>query len=669
MLPLKSGAQDAVIDSLKQVAATSTDTNKVHALNKLILLYGRTDEDTALYYADLALEEAIAQDFIPGEGYTYKNMAFVYTVQSEYPMAIEYLKKARNTFLEINHKQEVASAYNNMGIVHFHQGNNYEALDAYSNALEMNIEIGHLKNQAHNLNNLGIVYKDIGDYPKALDHYYQSLKLKEELSMVDHYANAYNNIGVVYEQMGNYDKALEHYLLSLDISTKINDEESIAGALNNSGKIHTLLGNYEQAMDNHQKALEYNTRTKNRPGIGRGYIYIGDVHFKKNNYKAALEFYLDALTIFEETGNKKEEADALLGLSETHYSLGNYPQAEKHGLRAYSIAKDAGIKLLLKDICKNLSDIYRELGDFEKSLEYYELFTVYRESLFSSEKSKEIGRLEASHELDKKETENELLKKDQALADAALERKNTIIIAGIVCGALLVLIIIVLLLYNRKIKTYNQQLEHNESTLLKEVKINKSLLQEVHHRVKNNLQVISSLLNLQSNYIDDEKTRQAIWESNNRIKSMSLIHEALYQKDAIADLKLDHYLKSLIKDRIDSNLIDGVVNFEVDAPGIQLKIDTMVPLGLLVNELTTNSIKYAFVDKEEGMIQVHIAKMNDGYSLTYKDDGKGFPEDFDREASKSLGQELIDCFVEQLDGTLAFETSPQGVQYHVEFKA
>jgi PAS domain S-box-containing protein len=178
------------------------------------------------------------------------------------------------------------------------------------------------------------------------------------------------------------------------------------------------------------------------------------------------------------------------------------------------------------------------------------------------------------------------------------------------------------------------------------------LLKEVHHRVKNNLQIISSLLNLQLNVITNKETREMVRESQNRVRSMALIHERLYQSGNLAQISLEEYLRSLTRDLFRSYGASGV-QLRMEVEEIRLDVDTAIPCGLMVNELISNALKYGFPDGKEGEILVKCTQLSrDRVALTVADNGVGLPEDVERKTGESLGFQLIHLLVKQLRGTL-----------------
>jgi two-component sensor histidine kinase len=190
-----------------------------------------------------------------------------------------------------------------------------------------------------------------------------------------------------------------------------------------------------------------------------------------------------------------------------------------------------------------------------------------------------------------------------------------------------------------------------------------TLLREIHHRVKNNLQVISSLLRLQIRVTNDDKVKKALNEGQARIESMSLIHQSLYQKENLASIQMKSYLEKLTKSIFNTYRIsNNDVQLHLEIEDFNLSIDTVVPIGLIINELITNSLKYAFASGKSGQIWVTLGKKNDTLFLQVKDSGIGFPKEvLEKEKSKSFGFTLIDAFTKKLDAELSIHNQKGAV--------
>jgi PAS domain S-box-containing protein len=207
-----------------------------------------------------------------------------------------------------------------------------------------------------------------------------------------------------------------------------------------------------------------------------------------------------------------------------------------------------------------------------------------------------------------------------------------------------------------------------EEQLKDSLKEKEILLKEVHHRVKNNLQVISSILNLQSSYIDDKKTLSILKESQDRIKSMSIIHESLYQTNDFSKINFSEYVVSLSKNLVHSySSLDKFIDLTHQIEDVSLNLDTSIPCGLIINELVSNALKYAFEGRKEGKIRINLSLNRKNIVLVVSDNGVGFPKDINFRETNSLGLQLVTTLVEQIDGTIEMK-STKGTTYTIKFK-
>ena len=196
-----------------------------------------------------------------------------------------------------------------------------------------------------------------------------------------------------------------------------------------------------------------------------------------------------------------------------------------------------------------------------------------------------------------------------------------------------------------------------EQKLSRSLKEKELLLKEIHHRVKNNLQVVSSLLKLQTGYVKDENALDLLMDSQNRVRSMALVHQKLYQSADFSEINFTEYLRQLSGYLVNSFKINPeIVDIEISTEKLELGIDHAVPCGLIVNELVSNSLKYAFPNGKKGHIKIDLKKGKEGMiMLTISDDGVGFPKGVDYRETQSLGLQLVNTLVGQIDGTISME--------------
>lgn len=209
----------------------------------------------------------------------------------------------------------------------------------------------------------------------------------------------------------------------------------------------------------------------------------------------------------------------------------------------------------------------------------------------------------------------------------------------------------------------------NDKKLQDSLREKEVLLKEVHHRVKNNMQVISSILNLQSSYIDDEKALSILRESQDRIKSMSFVHESLYQSDTLSEVNFAEYIRNIATNLYHSyGRPKGGIDLRFDLEPVFINLDTSIPCGLVINELVSNALKYAFEGREKGTIGIHLSRLSEKHlRLRVEDNGVGLPENFDVETADSLGLQLVTTLATQVSGTLTVERD-NGTRFTLDFK-
>lgn len=223
---------------------------------------------------------------------------------------------------------------------------------------------------------------------------------------------------------------------------------------------------------------------------------------------------------------------------------------------------------------------------------------------------------------------------------------------------------------NRALKERDEleDLIESGNKLQKALEEKELLLKEIHHRIKNNLMIISSLLELQSYYIKDKADLDFFRESRTRALSMAIIHERLYQSTDLKKIDFGDYISNLATDLLDIySIAPEKIKLDINAIDIKMDINTAIPLGLITNELMTNSLKHAFPDNKNGTISIKISKTDDIFTFIVKDNGIGFPEDLDYKNTDSLGLELVNSLTNQIDGKLELNTEV-GTEFKITFK-
>jgi two-component sensor histidine kinase len=220
----------------------------------------------------------------------------------------------------------------------------------------------------------------------------------------------------------------------------------------------------------------------------------------------------------------------------------------------------------------------------------------------------------------------------------------------------------------RGVVTDISELKRAEENIKASLREKDVLLSEIHHRVKNNLQVISSILRLQANNINDSRTNEIFLDAQHRIITMGLVHEKLYRAENFSEIDVKEYIRDLVESVSSSyNPNPDKIKVVMDIDPVSINLDTMIPIGLILNELLTNSMKYAFPEKRKGTITIRLKKYSDAkFHFSIEDDGIGIPEHFDFENTQSLGLRLVQALSEQINGQLIIKNKI-GSSFTIEF--
>ncbi len=284
--------------------------------------------------------------------------------------------------------------------------------------------------------------------------------------------------------------------------------------------------------------------------------------------------------------------------------------------------------------------------------------SVNQDSIQSRIKNEKILALQRKYETEKKEEQIRQLNYQAELNQLALKKSNQQRLFFIL-AAFGLLAIAILIFRQFHIKRKSEALLAEKNVIISSALADKELLlKEIHHRVKNNLQVVSSLLGLQSEYIKDDNALTAINEGRNRVRSMALIHQNLYSEENLTDVNVKTYLETLIMGLFDTyNINEEKTQLQLEIQDIDLDVDTVVPLGLIANELVSNALKHAFTDQDEGIIQVKLTEQNDVLEFLVSDNGKGMDTSILIEDMPSFGYQMISAFKDKLNADLTIDGS------------
>lgn len=472
------------------------------------------------------------------------------------------------------------------------------------------------KLEARALKLLGNAYFLISDYEKQLKSYLKAFTIAEKLQDTTLLVALYNNIGNTYNDLKMHKKSLENYEKGLHLLTQSSSpiSKSTAGILwGNSGIVYEQLGNYKEALRRVKIAKNIRVALKNWAQIGGSNIDIANVYEKLQQLDSAI-FY-----------NKQ--------------SVFNYKKIQNKGglLAAY----------------ENLARLYENQHLFKTALNYRKREDSLRGIIMNSKTLKKQAYLLAEIEYEKE------------ISDLNIEKINLqqTSFNRLLIGILIFLVLmwaIVTMIFIRKKNIKSKEINKVLAASNREKEI---LLKEVHHRVKNNLQLVSSLLSLQSKTINNKKIKQVLLENTDRIKSMSLVHQRLYEKGSFTEVEFQTYSSHILENLIFSYNSGANTCFEINT-NENIDIDFAITLGLILNEIVTNTLKHNLGQKKL-KIELSFVKKNNTYELMVSDNGKGL-DIATVQKKNTLGMRLISILTKQLEGELQITSKKdKGVTYTI----
>tara|TARA_R110002049_G_scaffold10728_3_gene52189 strand:- start:15884 stop:17836 length:1953 start_codon:yes stop_codon:yes gene_type:complete len=501
---------------------------------------------------------------------------------------------------------------------------------------------------------LGYVYERRGQLDKAADYAMESLRLGEEQNDTKAIALAYSDLSNIFYKQAKYDKGLKYGIKSIVLF----EERGIID-LDYDFTLYVVANNYLK-LNRHEEALKYfehslviGERYGFYNNLSDVYISLVDLYAYLKNYKKAENAGQNAVKYAELLENGFMLMRSWLSIGKMQNLQGKYKNAIESLLKSLDVATvDFGDEYYLSQAYEALGKAYA--GD-HNYMEAYKAFSEYdglKKQIFTAESDHRIALLQTEFEVAQKE-------------DTILLQRGTIkkqqtnqILTSIITGLLFFLLILgFVAIKNNRRKNALLQLQNKEKEFL---------IKEIHHRVKNNLEVVSSLLSLQSTHIEDKNIKENMHQIQNRIQSMSMIHKNLYQGKNLASIEMGNYFRILGDYVLHSYGAGQRINMVYEMKEIELNVDIATPIGLIVNELITNALKYAFPGNNRGTITVGLVQKTDYLELKVTDNGIGIKKGSSANGT-GFGTQLIALLTKQLDGKMVLQQK-KGTTVSFEFQ-
>lgn len=603
--------QSEYLEELEKILpALASDTPlRLKVLNDLGYYYHTRNLKTALEYIEMGLQEARDNKETYWEGKLLVSQGAILLRMEELDLAEAALKEAISKIPE----NESWLLYTNLGYVYERTGILGEAFVYASKTLEIGEKHGDTKAIAMAYSDMSNLFWKQGKFDAALSYGLKSLAIFEKRGLKDlDYDFTFHLVGQYMVDLDRPEEAMHYFMQSVEIGERYGFYNNLSDTYIAMANLQAKMGDFSEAQKSGLKALRYAQLLENEFMIMRSYMALGKASNMAGDYASAANFLQASIN---------------------------------------EVKDNFGDKFYLSLVYEELSKSYEGERDFQKALIASRKSDELRKDVFTAEAEKQISLLQT--EMDVAQKENTI-----QLQEAQLSRQRILQVFYLTLAAVLVIILFLLFRVFLRKKKYSILLEKKNEQ-------KEFLLKEIHHRVKNNLETISSLLTLQIANIEDPSFKQIMEDTYTRVQSMGMIHLSLYKEGNLKKVEMKEFFNGLGRFIFDTFDASERIRFATKMPPIELDVDVAIPIGLIVNELISNSLKYAFPKQGSGKISVQLLENGGNLYLKVSDDGIGIMENSTIKGT-GFGSELISLLTRQLDGKMTL-VNDAGTLFSFEF--
>lgn len=563
-------------------------------------------------------------------------------LDGDIPKARALLERARKIIPSNLSSEDRSIFYNNLGVVYYQSGEYKTCVDWYQLELDIYKKTGKDSLAAGALYNLGLVYKEIGLHKKAMQELLGSARVFERLGSSKELSSAWNSIGVMQLDLGNFEKALVYHERALQLRETIGYSKGVADSYHNIGDVHLAWKHYAKAEVYLQEALRQKKQLNNQSNVINTLCALGKLYIAVGESKKAYGYLLQAYTIAKTIGNSPKTAESTCYLAAYYGSVGEKEKAIELYQRTQTMARASSDWALLSDALQG------EITLIENERPVTEIIKKYHELLEAKEKvtkelnSKELAKLEISYDVERKNAELKLRRKQASIDRLSNQRLTAWLVA--VAG---VAIFAAIAFYQtrrrrRQVEVQRDQIGH--------------LHHELSHRTKNYFTMLSGILKSDRKKAKNEEVTRVLDVNIHRLEAMSLVQGYLLGNSAQSDktVRLDAYLDHLISELI-INLLpnenDLQVNKELDT--IFLDYDRAMRVAIVLNELICNAIEHGLNDLKEPLLTISLKHYDDQLVLRVHDNGPGLPAEL-LQSKTVKGRDIIEKLLSSIDGTISY---------------
>ncbi|MFO8129597.1 MAG: tetratricopeptide repeat protein [Bacteroidales bacterium] len=526
-------------DSLINLIDSRHGKSKINLLLEISEAYLNTSVESSLKYAQLALEDAKDIDYEQGKAKAYFYIGHAYNLMNTHELAIHNYKRSLELYNAMNDRVSLAEVNGRLAIVYYKISGYDEALNYANNALSINLQIQDSNRISDAYNTLGLIYWKLGNLDRALENYFLSLDYSAE----DNH-NTINNIAIIYGVQGNYEKALAYQFRALEKRRELGLNIGVAGSLNNVGIIYNRLNKPDTALVYFLEALKIRQEIGQPWRLAGAYNNVGSIYESMAEYDTALYYYRRSLQYSNEAENAYEFANTLLNMGNVFMEKGKYDSARIYLEDGVLLSDRIQAMTLLRNGYFSLYDLNERVGDFENALEYYKVYSIVKDSLYSEQSRNKIADLRIKYETEEKQREIELLRKTDSIKNLKLSRERNI--RYLLSIIILLVIALIIFVYSR----YAGRKKTNRMLTDKNIQINKinrdlrKLNSELENRVKDRTRNLQEEVNERKQAENIQRILFRIARAANTVASLKELVEVV-RKEVSRILELKNFYIAL----------------------------------------------------------------------------------------------------------------------------
>ena len=464
--------------------------------------------------------------------------------------------------------------------------------------------------------------------------------------------NAYHNVGLSYLKLDFPDSALILFKKSAIIADKIKADIF----WNDLSRAYLSLGFYDSAIwcntNAINNALDQGTRITlaiSYSSLGKSYQLLGD------NVKA-IKAFKQALDLHSLMNQKEAQMEMMQNITESLLKDNQLNQALLYNDSTYILAQEINTRKGQVNALSTRFTLFKLIGDYKRALDIKQIHDVLLDSLQKGQIQLDLAKLDLYNDVELSKLKISDLTKQKELSEANLKNNSLMLLLVLIVVVFIILLLVFNYYRTQKLQKLNFELNAQQKVIASQNKelttSNKEkelLLGEIHHRVKNNLQTISSLLSIQQRKLKDKESIKVLEDSKNRVTAMGLIHQHLYQNASFSEIDFESYTKELVRVLIRTNACCEI-EVKSSIPPIEIDIDNAIFFGLIINELAINSIKHAYEGVKHPLLEISIFELNNQTILEVKDNGR--KKDIDFEEPNSFGWKMVNTICNKLEGRI-----------------